>query len=133
MLSLSAAYAISIGADQIFFGAHAGDHAIYPDCRQEFIDSLNATLDIGNYNAPEVIAPYINKTKSDIVKLGLELKVPYEQTWSCYNGLTNPCLKCGTCVERTEAFIQNLKHDPLLTNEEWSNAVQIYEIFSSKK
>lgn len=75
----------------------------------------------------EVEAPFVEMTKAEIVRLGLKLGVPYELTWSCYEGKDRPCLSCGTCLERTEAFLQNDAKDPLLSDEEWERAVEIYE------
>ena len=66
-------------------------------------------------------------TKAEVVSLGLKLGVPYQLTWSCYEGDERPCLSCGTCLERTEAFLLNNTRDPLLSDEEWREAVRIYE------
>jgi 7-cyano-7-deazaguanine synthase len=71
------------------------------------------------YNAPELVGPYVNIFKTDIVKRGIELRVPFEKTWSCYEGNERPCSKCGTCQERIEAFAKNNVRDPLYSEEEW--------------
>lgn len=106
MLSLASAWAISEKAEEVCFAAHAGDHTIYPDCRGDFIARFTDALFSGNYqpNVPLVEAPFIMATKADIVKRGYELKAPMELTWSCYEGREKHCGKCGTCVERKEAF-----------------------------
>jgi 7-cyano-7-deazaguanine synthase len=108
MLSIAAAWAISSHAQGIATGVHAGDHAIYPDCRPEFIVHLETTLKIANegFIDPhfQVFAPFINLNKSQIAEIGNRLHVPWEKTWSCYKGGILHCGKCGTCVERKEAF-----------------------------
>ena len=77
-------------------------------------------------------APFLFKSKADIVRRGLELKVPYELTWSCYKGLKRPCGKCGTCTERVEAFLENNVIDPLMTKAEWNEAVKFYKSLKNK-
>jgi 7-cyano-7-deazaguanine synthase len=105
MLSIAVGYAISNGANEVYFGPHAGDHAIYPDCRREFVSAFNSAMVIGNEWTPiSVNAPFLFMTKGDIVKLGYSLGVPYKLTWTCYKGGDKACGKCGTCVERLEAF-----------------------------
>ena len=78
------------------------------------------------FNPVEIKAPFIDMDKAEIVKLGLELGVPYELTWTCYEGSDRPCLSCGACIERTEAFLLNNVKDPSLSDEEWAKAVEIY-------
>lgn len=104
MLSLATGYAVSIGANNVFFGAHAGDHAIYPDCRKEFVKKLSDVTRIANYTPVEVHAPFLKMDKGDIVELGIKLGVPFSNTWTCYVGKAKPCKKCGACVERMEAM-----------------------------
>lgn len=137
MLSIAYGYAVSNGSDYLLFGAHAGDHFIYPDCRPLFAEALDVALQIGNegFGKVKLLAPLIWKTKSEICHIGIKLSVPYEKTWSCYKGEERPCLKCGTCIERTEAFLDNQKQDPLLTEEEWKQAVEEHKkaIESHKK
>jgi len=130
MLSQAYAYATSIGFDKVYFGAHAGDHPIYPDCRLSFVIALNNALKVANegYSKVYIAAPFINITKGQIVRIGRTLDVPYEDTWSCYKGENRPCGKCGTCVERTEAFLSNNIKDPAMTNEEWQKAVGYYQL-----
>jgi len=128
LISVAAGRAISIGAELVAYAAHASDYEVYPDCRPEFVEALDKALRLGNLWTPVgVIAPFVRYTKAEIVKLGLKLRVPYELTWSCYEGKERPCLECGTCLERTEAFLINKFKDPALTDEEWSLAVKLYE------
>ena len=107
-LSFAVAYAGTIGAEVVFYGAHNSDRAIYADCREEFVEAYQEmarrSLDDPKFR---VEAPFIRKTKSDIVELALQLKVPTSLTWSCYKGTDKACGKCGTCVERIEAFQMN--------------------------
>ena len=109
MLNIAAGVAIASGATRIGTGVHAGDHFIYPDCRPEFVDSLNATLKAGNAGfLPDdwtgVWAPFVDRTKAEIAQIGSELGVPWVDTWSCYNGGDVHCGACSTCFERREAF-----------------------------
>jgi 7-cyano-7-deazaguanine synthase len=113
MLSMAVAYAVSIGADAVYFGAHSGDHAIYPDCRTEFLEAMDAVCQIANYDAVSVKAPFIENNKIDILRTGLELGLDYSETWTCYKGLEKACGKCGSCQERLEAFALNHAKDPL--------------------
>ncbi|WP_290596329.1 MULTISPECIES: 7-cyano-7-deazaguanine synthase QueC [unclassified Archaeoglobus] len=127
LLSIAAGYAVKMSAKEVYYAAHLSDYSIYPDCRKEFVKALDTAVYLGNlWNPVEVKAPFVDMTKADIVKLGLRLDVPYELTWSCYEGGERPCLSCGTCLERTEAFMTNSAKDPLLTNEEWERAIEIY-------
>ena len=127
LLSIAVGYAVKIRAKEVFYAAHRSDYAIYPDCRKEFVKALDTAVYLANIWTPvEIKAPFIDMTKSEIVALGLKLGVPYHLTWSCYEGKERPCLSCGTCLERTEAFLMNNTKDPLLTDEEWREAVRIY-------
>lgn len=96
--------------------------SIYPDCRKEYITALSLASQLGTYNNVEVKAPFVDMTKTEVVKLGLDLMVDFSKTWSCYKGEERPCLSCATDLERTEAFILNNTKDPLLTDEEWKKA-----------
>jgi 7-cyano-7-deazaguanine synthase len=128
MLSIAAGYAVSEGIREVYYAAHRSDYSIYPDCRKEFVKALDLALYLGNLWTPvEVRAPFVEMEKREIVALGLKLGVPYELTWSCYEGKDRPCLSCGTCLERTEAFLKNSSKDPLLSEGEWERAVEIYE------
>jgi len=111
-LSIAAAYAVSCGASQVAYAAHSGDHYIYPDCRPEFIEAMSRCLYLAT--GVGLYTPFMSISKADIVRAGLELSVPFELTWSCYNGGDFPCLQCGTCVERTNAFMVNNTKDPLI-------------------
>ena len=104
MLSIAAGFAESIGADAVVLGNHFGDHAIYPDCRKEFIEPMAQAIELGTYAKIKLLSPFASMGKHDIANLGWKLGVPYELTWSCYKGQEKHCGKCGTCVERKEAF-----------------------------
>ena len=106
MLMLAAAAAISIanGGRTISYAAHAGDHAIYPDCRPTFARAMRRVLSVCDFEPVVLRSPFIKKSKADIVRRGFELRVPLDRTWSCYVGGEKHCGKCGTCVERIEAF-----------------------------
>jgi len=104
MLSVAIGYAISLGAQFAAYGAHAGDHTIYPDCRPEFAAALNTAALLADWHQVELLRPFIRLTKAEIAKRGAELNVPFGMTWSCYKGGERHCGLCGTCVERTEAF-----------------------------
>lgn len=117
LASISVGYAVSIGYDQVALGVHAGDHAIYPDCRPEFIDALTKICAIANYKPIKISAPFLNKTKAEIVAEGTKLGVDYGLTWTCYEGQEKACGKCGSCRERLEAFSINGLEDPLQYKE----------------
>lgn len=104
MLSIAAGIAESRGYKYVMIANHGGDHAIYPDCRSEFIEAMTKATQAGTYVDVEVMAPYTKLTKTEIVKRGLKLGIDYSRTWSCYKGGDEPCGKCGTCVEREEAL-----------------------------
>lgn len=103
-ISLAAALAISARFDRVAIAVHAGDHAIYPDCRPAFIKAANAVLKTANYQPVKVHAPFLRMTKKQIAKLGGRLNVPFEKTWTCYKGFKSPCGFCGACIERKEAM-----------------------------
>jgi len=113
MLSIVAGYAVSIGAEHIFAGVHAGDHLIYPDCRKEFIEKLDAAMRIANFTPVTLHAPFIDMTKADITKLGIELNVDFRKTHTCYNGKRRACGRCGSCQERLESFELCNANDPI--------------------
>ena len=114
-LSSAAAIALSKDCDIIYYGAHADDAALnaYPDCSKEFTDAINSAIYLGSGNKVKVFGPFVKMTKADIVKKGLELKVPYNLTWSCYEGHDKACGKCGTCLDRIKAFKANGIKDPI--------------------
>jgi 7-cyano-7-deazaguanine synthase len=105
-LSVACGYAWSLGAKRVVTAVHAGDHAIYPDCRPEFVGAFNAMARraMQGFAEVEVEAPFAYMTKTEIAKTGHKLGVPWELTWSCYKGLERHCGVCGTCVERREAL-----------------------------
>ena len=113
LLSLAVGYAVSVKASQVYYGAHSGDHAIYPDCRPEFVMKMNDVCQIANYEAVEIFSPYLTVSKTDILTDGLKMGLSYEDTWTCYNGREKACGKCGACQERLEAFAENNATDPL--------------------
>lgn len=108
LLSLAGGYAQGIGAKVVGYAAHAGDHAIYPDCRPAFVQSCHETLRLGTGwgedDGVKLVAPFVSVTKADIVRAGKVENVPYYLTWSCYEGGDVHCGVCGTCIERREAF-----------------------------
>ena len=106
MLSIAIGIAESNNLDQVFIANHGGDHTIYPDCRPEFINAIDAAATAGTYNNVKVVAPYTKITKSDIARIGKKLGIDYTETWSCYKGCEVHCGKCGTCVERKEALAE---------------------------
>ncbi|MGH3908493.1 MAG: 7-cyano-7-deazaguanine synthase QueC [Pseudonocardiaceae bacterium] len=116
MLDVAVAAAITTKADAVAFGAHAGDHAIYPDCRREFVESFARSTRMANEgflaDGFRVLAPFLDHSKTDIVRLGATLDVPFAGTWSCYRDGTLHCGRCGTCTERQEAFQQAGVADP---------------------
>lgn len=116
-LSSAASIALSKHCSVIYYGAHCDDAAgnAYPDCSDAFNKSINDAIYIGSGKQLRIEAPFVDITKADVVKIGLELKVPYDLTWSCYEGKDKPCGVCGTCIDRMEAFEKNGVTDPLLT------------------
>lgn len=106
MLSIAIGIAESNNLDQVFIANHGGDHTIYPDCRPEFINAIDAAATAGTYNNVKVIAPYTNITKGDIARIGKRLGIDYTETWSCYKGGEVHCGRCGTCEERKEALAE---------------------------
>lgn len=118
-LASAASIAISKECEVIYYGAHADDAAgnAYPDCSSAFNRAINDAISIGSGNQCRVEAPFVGLTKAQVVKIGLDLKVPYEMTWSCYEGQEKPCGRCGTCIDRAEAFRLNGIEDPGTVNE----------------
>lgn len=112
MLAIAGGWAISAQADRVAYGAHTGDHTIYPDCRPEFAAAMNTALGLADWRRIELVCPFLAMTKTDIVRRGAELKVDFTQTWSCYEGGEVHCGRCGTCFERKEAFAQAGIEDP---------------------
>ncbi len=112
MLSVAVAHAISIDYDAVAYGAHAGDHTIYPDCREEFVDAMKSVIALCDWKKVQLLTPYLHKSKTEIAREGDALGVPFDLTWSCYKGLASHCGTCGTCVERKEAFALAGLSDP---------------------
>jgi 7-cyano-7-deazaguanine synthase len=117
-LSFALSYAEAIHAEAVFIGAHAQDYSGYPDCRPEFYRAFDTVIKTGTKAGVQggkinIITPLINKTKSEIVKLGLSLGVPFERTWSCYHGGKQPCGKCDSCYYRAKGFAEAGLEDPL--------------------
>lgn len=104
LLAVAAARAIGQKADAIAYAAHGGDHAIYPDCRPEFADAMRHAIGLADWHRLELLRPFVYLTKADIVGRGAALAVPFAATWSCYQGGDLHCGRCGTCIERREAF-----------------------------
>jgi 7-cyano-7-deazaguanine synthase len=117
MMAIVAGFAESIGAQGLVIAAHSGDHAIYPDCREDFMTSMGEAIRLGTYEQVEVIRPFIRMNKAEIAKRGKELGVDYSLTWSCYRGGDLHCGTCGTCVERREAFMVAGIDDPTVYKE----------------
>ena len=112
MLSVACGLAESYGLKHVMIANHSGDHAIYPDCRAGFVDAMSRAMQEGTYDGVTIIAPYTNISKNDIASRGKNLGVDYAKTYSCYKGGEKHCGKCGTCVERKEAFAAAGIEDP---------------------
>jgi 7-cyano-7-deazaguanine synthase len=111
-LSIAVGYAVSIKASHVFFGAHLSDRGVYPDCRREFVKAFEQAERLATDNEHLVItAPFVDMNKSQIVKLGIELGVPYGVTWSCYKGGKIHCGVCSSCRERKRAFEESSAFD----------------------
>lgn len=127
MISAIVSKALSIDGDatwEVYIGVHSDDTAgdAYPDCSEQFVSAVDRAVRIGTYGQAHVTAPFVGLHKSDIVRTGLEIDVPYELTWSCYKGGERQCGKCATCIDRKEAFRLNGATDPV-PYEEWQEAV----------
>ncbi len=112
MLAIATGIAESHGLKRVYIANHGGDHTIYPDCRPDFIQAMDGAATAGTFVNVRIEAPYTNITKADIVRHGTALGVDYSKTWSCYKGSDVHCGKCGTCVERKEAFLEAGVKDP---------------------
>jgi 7-cyano-7-deazaguanine synthase len=112
LLAIAAGFAESRDAQAVVIAAHAGDHAIYPDCRPPFFDAMAEAVRLGSYAGIRLLRPFVHLLKSDLVRLGHGLGVAFDFTWSCYKGGDLHCGTCGTCVERREAFLQAQIPDP---------------------
>lgn len=112
MLAVATGFAESIEAEGVMIAAHSGDHAIYPDCRDTFMQAMGDAMQSGTYIDLELLRPYVNMDKAAIAMRGNELGVNFSETWSCYKGGDIHCGVCGTCVERREAFLLAGISDP---------------------
>lgn len=114
MANIAIGVASSCDAEQVVLGVHAGDHAVYPDCRPEFIHELQRLTDVAleGFSSPSIVAPFLRKTKAEIAALGVELGVPLGLSYSCYKGGEIHCGRCSTCVERRESFHLSGLEDP---------------------
>ena len=112
MLSIACGIAESRGLTKVMIANHFGDHAIYPDCRAEFIRPMSEAMRAGTYIGVEVCAPYTDISKADIARIGLRLGIDYSETYSCYKGGERHCGRCGTCLERKEALREAGIADP---------------------
>ena len=119
-LSAAASVALAHGCEVIYYGPHSDDAAgnAYPDCSEAFNEAMKSAIYLGSGNKLQLVAPFVDKCKKDIVAEGLRLGVPYDLTWSCYVGGNKPCGHCGTCIDRQKAFAANGVTDPLLVKEE---------------
>ena len=106
MLAIACGLAESRGLKRLMIANHAGDHAIYPDCREGFVKAMSLATQEGTYDHISIYAPYTNLTKGEIARHGKALGLNYAETWSCYKGGEKHCGKCGTCVERREALAE---------------------------
>lgn len=113
-LSIAAGIAESKGAEGIVIAAHAGDHDLYPDCREEFMMAMGLAIHLGTYAQLEIVRPFIDCSKEEIVQLGAMLDVDFSHTYSCYKGGEHHCGLCGTCRERRNAFIAADIPDPTI-------------------
>lgn len=112
LLALAAARAVAIDASAVAYAAHAGDRAVYPDCRPEFVEAMRRPLGLCDYRPLSLLAPFLATNKAGIVELGSMLKVPFGLTWTCYQGGESHCGRCGADVERRGAFAAAGVSDP---------------------
>lgn len=116
MLSLATSFAASNNIDAVALAVHKSDYADFPDCRPDFLKTFEKAMRLSTENPNfRILAPFLSMSKSEIVKLGVELQVPFEKTWTCYNPRSAgvPCGECAACLERRKAFEANGIEDPL--------------------
>lgn len=123
MLSLAIGYAVSIKAEAVYYGSHAGDHAIYPDCRPEFVEAMRVAARLCDWHSVDIRAPYSHMDKGDIASRGISIGVPYKNTWTCYKGQEFACGKCGACSERILAFHKAGAKDPVEYSKPWNEVL----------
>jgi 7-cyano-7-deazaguanine synthase len=127
LLSLALGYCVSQKFNVVAYAAHAGDHAIYPDCRRSYVETMQEVFKLADYEPVDLWVPFLDISKGGILKIGLLLGVPYEKTWTCYDPQYDPkdklslkknraCGKCGACQERLEGFEQAGIKDPISYN-----------------
>lgn len=126
LLSIAAGYAISCGFNYVAYAAHAGDHAIYPDCRASYIEAMRRAFQLMHFWPIGIWTPFLDMDKGDILKAGYKIGVPYGLTWTCYNPQDGgyACGECGSCCERIEGFHKVNKVDPVLYKSGWDAALQ---------
>lgn len=112
LLSVALGHAVAHKFDCVSYAAHSGDHAIYPDCREEFVAALDKAAGLCDWHPVRIERPFVGVTKAEIVALGNQLDVALDRTYSCYEGLSVHCGTCGTCIERREAFLLAGVPDP---------------------
>ncbi len=112
MLSVAIGWAISLEFDAVAYGAHSGDHAIYPDCRPAFADAMDEAARLCDWRELKLLRPLVHMDKGDIAQRGHQLGVPFEKTWTCYKGQEKHCGKCGACTEGREALAKHNLPDP---------------------
>jgi len=113
MLSVAVGWALALQFDAVAYGAHSGDHAIYPDCREEFAQALDQAVGLCDWQGMQLMRPFVHLDKGAIAQRGDALGVPFELTWTCYKGGAVHCGKCGACQERREAFAAHRITDPV--------------------
>ena len=127
LISLAVGYAVSLDAGTVYYGAHAGDHAIYPDCRKEFVTAMQEAIKLCDWKKVRLEAPYIDIDKGDIVIIGKQIGMfdacGYTDTWTCYKGLDKACGKCGACSERILAFHKAEVVDPVEYEKPWEEVL----------
>ncbi len=118
-MSVAASIALSKDCQTIYYGIHADDAAgsAYPDCSAAFNNAIGDAIYLGSGKQLHIEAPFVNASKAEVVRQGLEIGVPYELTWSCYEGNDRPCGKCGTCIDRAKAFEENGIDDPAMNKD----------------
>lgn len=114
LLSLAVGYAVNIGAEVCFYGAHGGDHVLYPDCTPEFVGKMDQLARLANLDPVRIEAPFLHQDKADILRQGLAMGLDYAQTWTCYRGGQLACGRCSACRERLQAFAGCGLSDPLV-------------------
>ena len=113
MLSVAVGWALALKFDAVAYGAHSGDHAIYPDCREEFAQALDRAVSLCDWHGMRLMRPFVKMDKGEIAKRGAALGVPFDLTWTCYKGGEVHCGKCGACQDRREAFATHGIDDPV--------------------